>query len=233
MTTWSIVRGALIAGAIVSVAAPVSTQPEQDRARPQVETFEMVLGRAIETAGRNFASRAVEMAPEIVPVAAFGEMPHVAGVAVREMGLYVFHVQVPGMNLRLQMLNLMVNRPLDGRRGLEQPVGRVESTGVVEPDPMGPATGGEPTQRDFLAEYRNQVREALIDAIVDNSGTLPMRGDDTLLVFTGGVDSPLPNPLYRPPTHRLVLRARAADLEAFRENRISRDEARRRVTATE
>ena len=231
MATWHMVRSAVVVG-VVAAAAPAWAQSAPDRARPQVETFEMVLGRAIETAGRNFAARAVEIAPEMMPVAAFGEMPHVAGVAVREMGLYVFHVQVPGIDLRLQVLNMMVNRPPD-RRGGPQPVGRVESTSVVEPDPMAPPAPSGPTQRDFLVEYRMQVREALIDAIVDNSGTLPMRGDETLLVFTGGVDSPMPNPLYRPPTHRLVLRAKASDLAAYRDNQITREEVERRVIALE
>jgi hypothetical protein len=78
-------------------------------------------------------------------------------------------------------------------------------------------------------EYRNQVREALIDAIVDNSGSLPMDSNDTLVVIAGGVDAPVANPLYRTPTRRLVLRAKASDLAAFRENRISRDEAKKRI----
>lgn len=232
MATWHIVRSAVVLGVVAAAAPAWAQQAAPDRARPQVETFEMVLGRAIETAGRNFAARAVEIAPEMMPVAAFGEMPHVAGVAIREMGLYVFHVQVPGIDLRLQVLNMMVNRPPD-RRGGPQPVNRVESTGVVEPDPMTPAAPSGPTQRDFLVEYRTQVREALIDAIVDNSGTLPMRGDETLLVFTGGVDSPIPNPLYRQPTHRLVLRAKASDLAAYRENQITREEVERRVIVLE
>jgi hypothetical protein len=187
----------------------------------------MVLGRGIETAGRNFAARAREMAPEMMPVAfQTGETPNVTGVAIHDMGLYVFHVQVPGIGLTLQVMNLMVNRPQFGATP-PQPVsgrGRVEPAGVIEPDPMGPAP-----RPDFLVEYRNQVREALIDAIVDNSGSLPMDSNDTLVVIAGGVDAPVANPLYRTPTRRLVLRAKASDLAAFRENRISRDEAKKRI----
>lgn len=233
-------RRALVASAILAVsssgvwAQSADDARPDDPARPQVQTFEMVLGRAIETAGRNFATRAREIAPEMMPVAfQTGETPNVTGVAIHDMGLYVFHVQVPGIGLTLQVMNLMVNRPQFSTqpRASQQPVsaGRVESTGVIEPDPMGP----EPARRlDFLVEYRNQVREALIDAIVDNSGSLPMGSSETLLVVAGGVDSPVPNPLYRTPTRRLVLRAKAADLAAFRENRISRDEVKRRVLAS-
>jgi hypothetical protein len=232
-------RRALVASAILAVSSSGAwaqsgedARPD-DPARPQVQTFEMVLGRAIETAGRNFATRAREIAPEMMPVAfQTGETSNVTGVAIHDMGLYVFHVQVPGIGLTLQVMNLMVNRPqFSTPRAPQQPVstGRVESTGVIESDPMGP----EPARRpDFLVEYRNQVREALIDAIVDNSGSLPMASSETLLVVAGGVDSPVPNPLYRTPTRRLVLRAKASDLAAFRENRISRDEVKRRVLAS-
>jgi hypothetical protein len=235
VTTRTIVRGTA-ALAILAMGAPAWAQTD-DPARPQVQAYEMLLGRAIETAGRNFAARAVEIAPDMMPVAAFqpGEAPSVTGVAVHDMGLYVFHVQVPGIDLRLQVMNLMASRPEFAgprRTAGQQPVGsgRVESTTVVEPDPMGPATPR--TRPDFLAEYRSQVREALIDAIVDNSGLLPMTGSETLLVVAGGVDAPVANPLYRTPTRRLVLRAKAADLTAFRENRITRDEVKRRVLAS-
>ena len=240
MTTRMVFRCAVAASAILAAgstgvwAQSAEDARPDDPARPQVQTFEMVLGRAIETAGRNFATRAREMAPEMMPVAfQTGETPNVTGVAIHDMDLYVFHVQVPGIGLTLQVMNLMVNRPQFSPRvqGPEQPVsaGRVEPAGVVESDPMGPA----PTRRpDFLVEYRNQIREALIDAIVDNSGSLPMGTRETLLVVAGGVDAPVANPLYRTPTRRLVLRAKASDLTAFRENRISRDEVKRRVLAS-
>jgi hypothetical protein len=242
VSTRSFRKGALVLSAIAAIGSPAwaqTPQPPDDPARPQVQTVEMALGRAIETAGRNFAARAVEIAPEMMPVAAFGEMPNVTGVVVRDLGLYVFHVQVPGIDLRLQVLNMMANRqPFPARPAgpQQQPVSggdRVSATGVVEPDPMAPAAAGvQPTQLDFLAEYRNQVREALIDAIVDNAGLLPMVSSETLLVIAGGAESPIPNPLYRMPTRRLVLRARAADLAAFREQKISRDEVERRVLAS-
>jgi hypothetical protein len=233
-------RRALVASAILAVSSSgawaQSTEEARpdDPARPQVQTFETVLGRYIEIAGRNFATRAREMAPEMMPVAfQTGETPNVTGVAIHDMGLYVFHVQVPGIGLTLQVMNLMVNRPQFSTQPPppQQNVsnGRVEPTGVIESDPMGPAPARRP---DFLVEYRNQVREALIDAIVDNSGSLPMTSSETLLVVAAGVDSPVPNPLYRTPTRRLVLRAKASDLAAFRENRISRDEVKRRVLAS-
>ena len=214
---------------------PQTTQPN-DPARPQVHTFEMVLGRAVENAGRNVARRVMEFAPDVMAVAyPTGDLPHVNGVAVREMGLYIFHVQVPQVGLSLQVMNLMVNHPQYASRqvGPQQPVReRVEAAGVVPADPMS-----QPSARsarfDVNAEYRNQVQEVLVDAIVDNSGALPLGPNETLLVITGGSDPSAPNPFDRRTSPRLVLRAKASDLVAFRDGRITRDEVKRRVLASD
>jgi hypothetical protein len=150
------------------------------------------------------------------------------------MGLYVFQVQVPGIGLTLQVMNMWANRPpFTAGRGT-QPVasGRVEAAGVVDADPMTPQAPRTPTRLDFLQEYRGLVKDALVDAILDNAGGLPMAAADTLLVVASGIDPPVANPLYRTPSHRLVLRAKATDLTAFREGRIDRADARRRVQAS-
>ena len=233
---------ALIVSAVLSVGASAWAQSAtpaarvDDPARPQVQTFEMVLGRALETAGRNFAARAAEIAPQLTALPT-GENPQVTGVAVRDLNLYVFNVQVPGLNLSLSVMNLIMNRPQYAARpaGTPQPRpvnDRVESANVVAPDPMGPAAP-QPTLLDFRVVYQTQVREALVDAIVDNAGALPMSGSDALLVIAGGIDPPVTNPLYRNTSHRLVLRAKAADLLAFREGRISRDEVKQRILASD
>lgn len=230
---------ALSLSAVLVIGSPVWAQPAapaspSDPARPQVQTFEMVLGRAVENAGRNVATRAMEFAPDVMAVAfPTGEMPHVTGVVVRDMGLYIFHVQVPQVGLSLQVMNLMVNRPQFAvRSSPPQPVsGRVQSTGVVEPDPMA---APDPREKfDVNAEYRNQVRDVLIDAIVDNSGALPLGSNETLLVFAGGSETAPPNPFNRRASQRLVLRAKASDLTSFREGRISRDEVKQRILASD
>ena len=140
-----IFRVALALGAVVVVASPALAQSASpalrtdDPARPQVQTFEMVLARALETAGRNFAIRASEIAPQLTALPT-GDNPQVTGVAVRDLNLYVFHVQVPGIDLSLSVMNLMVNRPqfAGGPTGPQpQPVNRrVESTGVVYDGPV-------------------------------------------------------------------------------------------------
>lgn len=232
----TLVAGAVIAGATAAWAQPAGAAPSrEDPVRPQVQTFEMVLGRAIEVAGRNFAARANQIAPDMMPVAfPTGEAPNVSGVVVRDLGLYVFHVQVPSIGLTLQVMNLMANRQPFGvaPQGPRQVNERVGSTGVVTPDPVSAPPGG-PTKLDFEVEYRLAVREALIEAVVDNAASLPMGASESLLVVASGIDPSVPNPFYRnPPGQKLVLRVKASDLAAFREGRIARDEVKQRVLAS-
>jgi hypothetical protein len=239
--THLIFRRAILATTLVAVPSwgwaqsPATTTGRQEEsAKPQVQTFEMVLGRAIETAGRNFATRAAEVAPEMMPVARLASDANVSGVAVHDLGLYVFQVQVPGIDLTLQVMNMMVNRPQFGsRRPGAQPAGGQVGSTMVQDDPMGPDSAAPETRTDFTAEYRLLVRDALVDAIIDNAGSLPMNANDTLVVWTSGIDPAVSNPLYRMPTNKLVLRAKGSDLRAFREGKISRDEARRRVQAAD
>ena len=242
MRTRTILGYTLALGATLAMSSPARAQSENpatrvdDPARPQVQTFEMVLGRALETAGRNFAIRAAQIAPELTAFPT-GENPQVTGVAVRELGLYVFHVRVPGIDLTLSVMNLVVNRPQVAPRPEATPRpqavnDRVESSGVVAPDPMA-ANAPRPTLLDLRVVYQTQVRESLVDAIVDNIGSLPLSATDALLVIAGGIDPPVTNPLYRKTSHRLVLRARGADLLAFREGRLTRDEVKQRVIASD
>jgi hypothetical protein len=234
--------------AAVLLAVPASAQQAgstptpNDPARPQVQTFEMVLGRAIETAGRNFASRAVQMAPEISALAmsfAPGEAPVVNGVADHELGLYLFQVQVPGISMMtLQVMSLMLNRPqpVVPSTGAQPVAGRVTADGVIASDPMAPAPARPGPPRDLESEYRVEyvqlVKDALIDAILDNSGALPMTSNEYLLVVASGIDPVVPNALYRTPSRKLVLKAKASDLADFRQGKINREEARQRIQAT-
>jgi hypothetical protein len=81
-------------------------------------------------------------------------------------------------------------------------------------------------------DYRVQVRDALIDAILDNSGALPMKPTDHLLVVASGIDTVVSNPLdRRVPANSLVLKVKASDLVEFREGKIRREDARARIQA--
>jgi hypothetical protein len=142
--------------------------------------------------------------------------------------------------MTLQVMSLMLNRPQPGAipAGGQPVSGRVTADGVIAPDPMAPAPAparpGPP--RDLESEYRVEyvqlVKDALVDAILDNSGALPMASTETLIVIASGIDPVVPNALYRTPSRKLVLKAKASDLADFRQGKINREEARQRIQAT-
>lgn len=233
--SFNVVHRVAALAAIVAIPSVVWAQAPAvaDASKPQVQTFEVVLRNAVQTGGQNFARWAAQTSPDIASLSfAPGESPVVSGIADHQLGLYVFQVQVPGVSLlSLQTMNMMLNgRQFAPRPSGSQPVsnGRVSADGVVPPDPMDApvATASRP---DFLREYATQVRDALIDAIIDNSVALPLTTNDTLLVYAGGIDPIVADSLLRSPARKLVLKAKGADLLSLRQGVITRDEAKQRV----
>jgi hypothetical protein len=133
-----------------------------------------------------------------------------------------------------------------GRNNLEQALKRIElqvgapptaamagsnaSPGPTPNDQMRPVAElpAAPANDDPNDAYTNEVKGALIDAMLDHSGSFPVGVDEWLTVAARGDEAWLtPGDMYEAQT--LVLRIRGADLAAFRADRLTRDEARLRV----
>jgi len=213
---------------VIAVSTAVASSPawaqstgEIDPAKPQVQTFEMVLRTAVETGGQSFARQAAEITPDIAELSfSTGESPIVSGIADHQLGLFVFQVQVPSVSLTLQAMNLIMSRP---------PLGRPGARVAADSLPVAERRDAQVARPDLVAIYRAAVRDALVDAIVDNSGGLPLATSDTLLVYASGIDPGMQPSLLRAPTNKLVLKASGADLMEYRQNRITRDEVKRRI----
>jgi hypothetical protein len=227
-------RQAATLSIVVAMTTPAWAQAPAaaDPSKPQVQTFEMVLRNAVQTGGQNFARWASQISPDIASLSfAPGESPVVSGIADHQLGLYVFQVQVPGVSLlSVQTMNMIMSgrqfpapRP-SGSQPVNNP--RVTPGGIVTADPNDAPVEARP---DFLREYASQVRDALIDAIIDNSVALPITANETLLVYAGGIDPVVADSLLRSPSRKLVLKAKGGDLLSLRQGVITRDEAKRRV----
>jgi hypothetical protein len=127
---------------------------------------------------------------------------------------------------------------LEGRMLPPQPApriataaGSVSAQSVVEPAPARPPAVGGPPVDDPVAEYTAEVKQALIDAMIDHSGSLTLAADEWLTVAARDAEGLAPGDLYAPPT--IVLRIRGADLAAFRAGQVSREETRKRVDVRE
>jgi hypothetical protein len=230
--------------ACLGIAAPLWAQTParvEDPAKPQVQAFEMVLRGAVDLGGQRFAQQAAKVVPNVY-LAPF-TTPVVVGLRIE--GVYWFEVQVPRI-LQTGVLYYMDNAPrraaVAGAGVTARPVassGRVGATaGDVPDDPMAESpVVGEDGQRaapapvpDPDTQYSAQVKDALIDAMLDSSGVLPMAADDRLVVVVSGTGAAVTNPLYR--DERLILTVKSSDLSDLRQGRLTRDAVKQRITQT-
>lgn len=224
--------------AVLAAALPVSAQQQADPLRSQIMTFEDVLKRAIELAGEDFSRQVQEQLRPSVPIQ-FGfdpAGPIVRGWPIESYG-YHFDVQVPDVaETGMLILRLLPRQPAPPVRRPDAETRPVASGGgLVKDDPMGGGVASPPAPApasgpafDPNTAYRENVRAALIDAIINNPGVLTLRATDMVAVSAAGVGQ---TPLYRlsPRSTRLTLYISGADLAALREGRLSREEARKRI----
>jgi hypothetical protein len=95
-----------------------------------------------------------------------------------------------------------------------------------------------PGQRQLTTDpaeiYTNEVRGAVIDAMFDHSGPMNLGAAEWLTI--GARDDMDPRVLTGDPNdvpRTMIIRVRGADLAAFREGRLSREEAIQRVEVTD
>jgi hypothetical protein len=223
---------------LTAAVVPASAQQPADPLRSQIMTFEDALRRGIEVAGETLSRQVKEQLQ--IPVFRFGfdpTGPVVRGWPIDGFGFH-FDVQVPdvaetGM-LVLQMWTVPRGSvPAPRPEGPAQPV--ASGGGVVKDDSMSgrraPPASGLGAVLDVEAVnrmYRENVRAALVDAILNNPGVLNMRPAEMLAVSAAGVGQ---STLYRlsPSSARMTLYISGADLAALREGRLIRDEARKRI----
>jgi len=98
---------------------------------------------------------------------------------------------------------------------------------TVETDALAAASPVNPND-----DYTTAVRDALIDAMIEYGRPMGIGPDEWLTVGARDAVGPLtPGELYDATV--MVLRIRGADLAAYRENRITKEEARKRVDVRE
>lgn len=217
----------LVAPAVVAQGPAPADNP----AKSQAYRFEMALRSAVEDGGRRLAQQALAMAPELRLEA---DAPAVVrSFRLPGFGLF-FDVQAPNITSTVMVWD-MRRRLAPSAESTSGPAvsnvssGRVgAATAPVEPDPM---VGAAAPAFDANRAYTTYVREALVDALLDSSAVLLDLGpDERLTVAASGIDQPNANPLYRGAEDKLLLTIRASDLLELRQGRITRDQARQRIT---
>lgn len=81
--------------------------------------------------------------------------------------------------------------------------------------------------------YTREVKNAIIDAMLDTSGSIPLGPEEWLMVAARGNVRPDLSVTDNADTHTIILRVKGSDLAAYRARQITPDEARKRVDVKE
>ena len=229
-------RGVVVGLTLLLVAPLAAQQPQPPgegadiQTRYQIRQYEIAVRAAVLHAGEQLASRAsalvpgVLLAPSTEPVVRFVPTPEGP----------VFDVQIPllldaGPVLLRMMQSQQQLRPMSPAVPVAQNPDRVAGAGVVAADPMTKSPV-QPSAQDFDPdkEYTAFAREALIDVLLDNSSAVPLKDGQRLEIAASGLEITRPT-LYPDNSRKLVLVITAADLSAFRQGKITREEAKARI----
>jgi len=255
------VRGAL-ALVIALVAAPSVASAQTGITREQVERrynvrmFENVLVTAAQHGAELLGLRVSQIDPGIILLT--GTAPRAQGFVIEGHGVF-FAVDIPAVDpvvawaVRTRGRDEMADRSIAAlrqhlrrepdpqmRAALEQQLRRLEQRLTPPGGGMQQASDAAaqpalrpPLMDDPNLEYERMVTEQLIDAMLDHSHLLGLGDDDWLQVAARGSHGPLLAQAAFDDSVTLMLRVKASDLADFRAGRITRDEARARVTVRE
>jgi hypothetical protein len=221
-------RGFVI-GLSLTLVAPLGAQQPQppdgvdSQTRYQLRQYETALRQAVTHAGEQLAARALAVVPDVQ--LSMATEPVVRFVPTPEGP--VFDVQIPLLLQTGPALLRAYQRPPAQPVAQNANPDRVTGTGVVTADPMTKS----PVQEQVFdpdKEYTAFAREALIDALLDNSGAVPLKDGERLVIDASGLDI-VRAPLYPDNSRKLMLVISAADLTAYRQAKITRDEAKARI----
>jgi hypothetical protein len=240
-----------------SVAAQGITREQVSR-RHNIRVFENVLVSAAQHGAELLGMRVQQIDPSIVLLT--GTSPRAEGFVIDGHGVFL-HVEIPAVDpvvawaVRTRGRDEMVDRSIATlRQGLkaipdpqmrailEQQVRRIEQrvtppgAGLPQAQQMSDTTEAgpkPPLMDDPNLEYERLVTEQLIDAMLDHSHQLGLGPDDSLTIAARGSHGPLLAQAAFDDSVTLMLRAKGSDLAEFRAGRITRDEARARVTVRE
>lgn len=253
MEARTVVLRIFITGLFVSCAAGAASaqqmlaeEPNRPAIKFQVKNFEGLLKNAVDLGGQQVADKARKIYPQIDLVRA--SEPIIKGWAQPEFG-FMFYVEVPDiLNYGSWMLAVRATQqqsrvvpivPVPVAQSSSQGTGTAPPPTPPPPDKPVTASSGlqaaDPLKAspivgffDPVTEYRDRVRDALIEALLENSGGLPMMESDWLSVVATNTPLAQQNPLD-PDPRKLTLQIRALDLMKYRRKEITKDDARGRI----
>lgn len=122
--------------------------------------------------------------------------------------------------------------PASGTTPPEPPRPMAEADATSSPQSPGSTPSGDPPMQDPSVAYEDEVKQALVDAMLDYAGPLAQASDEWVTVAARDAGYvAFPDAVTDMVT--VTLSVRVADLIEFRAQRLTRDEARTRVVVKE
>ena len=242
----------LVLVAAVPAAAQRPAPPsDEQQLRNQLQKFEVVLQLAVRQGGDAFARQRKDAIPPGVQLTS--EDPQVKGFAPPEGGGLFFYVSVPSIRIGINQLLVQVEglaprqqrqrtdplQPAAGRSVNQD--GPVSAQGLLTPpDPMtaspvvdeGTCAGRTKPSKGYSNpdyEYAVAVCDALMDAMLDSPGPLPIKENEWLTVAAVSGDPTPPGLINTSSDYVTYLQIKGSDLLAYRQGKITKEEARKLV----
>ncbi len=237
----------LVATSVSSQAQPSSEvaagRAESSQLRYQLRVVERAFEEAVEHSARNFASSMEEATPG---AARFMGNTGAHGFRLDGYGLF-FDVQIPVLRRSLSWVFRHLNRGpselgpalqslrqhmrsfdnVDVRDSLEEALRSIESL-VGHPSPPPPPPDVDPRE-----VYAMEIRDALANAMLDYTDSLPLAANEWLTVATTSSGNRADSPTDLPRGLGLMLRVPGRVLIALRQGEMARSEALNRIEYSE
>jgi hypothetical protein len=226
---------ALASGAVAAQQASVPTPSVPPAVQIQQRRFQLQLMESvIENAVRNGAQEVALRAQELPIGMLFMGAPRAKGFPLEPYGL-VFDVEIPQIKesfvMRSQMARSSANAPQTPQVGTQTVAGRGSTrvTGTVADDAaLRAAAAADPFLADPNQFYRDVVKNRLVDAMLDFSRSLQVGAEEWLTIVARSEEDPIRTGLYED-SQTLILKIKGSDLALFHSEKLTRDEAKKRV----
>lgn len=164
-----------------------------------------------------------------------------ASTALGELKTMVANVHDPDQRQRLMADIGRLEAQVGPAAQAPVPVPAAAPGGVAGPatvsaqtfQPAAPPPADSAVLDDPNEGYTREVKSALMDAMLENSGLIRVAPDEWMMVALRSNARPDLSVTDNSDTHTILLRVKGSDLAAFRASQISQDEARKRVEVRE
>lgn len=203
--------------ALAGAQTPVTTTADQQRRHDQISVLEGTLIGAVKVAATRVAKDVQSHTPN---ANLFTGDARAKGFTLDGYGVFVY-VEIPALDLTVSLMVDQLERDLQRRSAPEIPMGN-----TVDRAPTAKETLRE--VQDTGQKYRDAVKLALADAMLDFTKNLDLKPDEWLSVAARGSESALlPGEVLQLTT--VVLRVKGSDLADYLAGRLTKDEARQKI----